>query len=608
MVSDAMPVAAPVAAQWGSEAGQPTPPPAILSQVTTNADGEVAWNVPAGSPTPPPAWLDQVTAAPPVAEPTPAVQWASEAGQPTPPPALLNQVTTNDEGEVVWDLPAGSPTPPPELLDQVVASTPDFAQGADTTNDRPVEVADFYGEEEPSFAQGGETTTSTADTSIEGPNFAQGGDTTTSTATTTDTEGPNFAQGGETTTGNDLAVEIFEPAPQPATQPQDGPNFAQGGDTVPAPAPGPATPQVTTQQVSPGTGGYPQYAPNAPVGGEYSGGYPQYAPNAPPPQYPPNYGGYGMYPQMPMYPQFPQYAPMAPTQPVAPAATTPVATGGGGNQVVMHHNMAFIGDCLKEACIADENEEYFKGHSNEDDAIYEIFYTNPVKCCGVVMEVGAGDGLDGSVSHFFEKGLNWKSILIEANPDKFKELKKNRPDATAINAGFCESGSMKYDGEFHPEEPDEIISEAISTQPFSEDASEDVMCLSMNPLIKQNLKVTHIDVIIIHVEGDPLAVIRKMDWTVRADIWIIINHEKEGPFATPELEEKNDVTKERFNVVKDVLERNEYVEAEWDIKRWCDEDNMGHCENNTVFLRKNFNPLYLQRSLKGKRQLRGNNK
>ena len=49
-------------------------------------------------------------------------------------------------------------------------------------------------------------------------------------------------------------------------------------------------------------------------------------------------------------------------------------------------------------------------------------------------------------------------------------------------------------------------------------------------------------------------------------------------------------------------DRNEYVEADWDTKRWCDESAKGRCENNTIFLRKNFNPLYLQRSLKGRKQ------
>ena len=70
---------------------------------------------------------------------------------------------------------------------------------------------------------------------------------------------------------------------------------------------------------------------------------------------------------------------------------------------------------------------------------------------------------------------------------------------------------------------------------------------------------------------------------------------------TPEMEE-------RKKVVKSVLDRNEYVEAGWGIKRWCDESAKGRFENNTVFLRKKFNPLYLQRSLKGRKQLRGNGK
>ena len=83
---------------------------------------------------------------------------------------------------------------------------------------------------------------------------------------------------------------------------------------------------------------------------------------------------------------------------------------------------------------------------------------------------------------------------------------------------------------------------------------------------------------------------------VGCHIWIIVMDKK-----TPEMEE-------RKKVVKSVLDRNEYVEAGWDIKRWCDESAKGRFENNTVFLRKKFNPLYLQRSLKGRKQLRGNGK
>ena len=51
---------------------------------------------------------------------------------------------------------------------------------------------------------------------------------------------------------------------------------------------------------------------------------------------------------------------------------------------------------------------------------------------------------------------------------------------------------------------------------------------------------------------------------VGCHIWIIVMDKK-----TPEMEE-------RKKVVKSVLDRNEYVEADWDIKRWCGED-IGKC-------------------------------
>jgi len=67
--------------------------------------------------------------------------------------------------------------------------------------------------------------------------------------------------------------------------------------------------------------------------------------------------------------------------------------------------------------------------------------------------------------------------------------------------------------------------------------------------------------------------------------------------------QRQEQIEQRRTVVEDVLERNLYVEAEWDIKRWCGIE-AGSCRNNRVWLRRNFNPLH-HRALKGKRQLRG---
>jgi hypothetical protein len=37
--------------------------------------------------------------------------------------------------------------------------------------------------------------------------------------------------------------------------------------------------------------------------------------------------------------------------------------------------------------------------------LFEIYYSNPYKCGGVVVEVDAGDGMTSSSSYFFEVSI-----------------------------------------------------------------------------------------------------------------------------------------------------------------------------------------------------------
>ena len=45
---------------------------------------------------------------------------------------------------------------------------------------------------------------------------------------------------------------------------------------------------------------------------------------------------------------------------------------------------------------------------------------------GFYIECGANDGVDQSNTWYFEKFKNWHGFLIEAHPETFNELKKNR--------------------------------------------------------------------------------------------------------------------------------------------------------------------------------------
>lgn len=217
----------------------------------------------------------------------------------------------------------------------------------------------------------------------------------------------------------------------------------------------------------------------------------------------------------------------------------------------------------------------FHSMSNEDESIYEIFYTNPIKCCRVVVEIGAGDGDRYSFSHFFEQGLKWRSLLIEANPEVVKQLKVNRPNATAINGAFCESSHLLYNNDAFSALGGSVeVTSELHSPPQIGVAAREVPCLSMDTVFADH-GITKVDVLVVRLQGDALAYIRAMDWTVRVDIWVILMH---------------GATKaERDQLVRTVLKGNEYVQAEWDIKRWCSET--GQCLNNEVFLRKGFNPL-----------------
>jgi len=233
----------------------------------------------------------------------------------------------------------------------------------------------------------------------------------------------------------------------------------------------------------------------------------------------------------------------------------------------------------------------YRAPSGEDEAIYEIYYTNPLKTCGTIVEIGAKTGDQLSKSWFFEKALHWKPILIEAHPVDYAELENNRPDAVKINAGFCEGTEMTYMGDghfqgsgFHREVISEFYSDTQMTasslsldQQTSDNAflNKNVPCIGMGDVLATN-SISKIDIMYISTPGDALAVIRKMDWTVRVDIWVI---------------ELSGVHEDRDEVVRRVLRNNDYVKAEWDIKRWCNPVMMGHCMPNEVWLRKGFNPL-----------------
>jgi hypothetical protein len=229
-------------------------------------------------------------------------------------------------------------------------------------------------------------------------------------------------------------------------------------------------------------------------------------------------------------------------------------------------------------CMIDETVPT-KGRSNEDDAIYEIFYTNPLNCCGTIVEIGAGNGEDNSPSYFFEYGMNWTAILTEADPTSFDELTRLRTgDKAALRHGaFCQEGSQIYFDQntklFQTETMSDYSSELMSTTAFPvDDSTAKVDCIRLDTDILVGLD--HVNVMIIRVKGDPWAVIRTMDWEVTVDIWVILMEDRPGML---------------HNTLRAALKLHDYVPASWEIKLWC--ETPANCMQNEVWLRKSFSAL-----------------
>jgi len=76
-------------------------------------------------------------------------------------------------------------------------------------------------------------------------------------------------------------------------------------------------------------------------------------------------------------------------------------------------------------------KEQFHSQWGQDLEFYNNFFSHV--CGGVFVELGAADGIRLSNSLFFEDNMNWRGICIEANPNDFGNLVKNRPNCANYN-------------------------------------------------------------------------------------------------------------------------------------------------------------------------------
>jgi len=87
-----------------------------------------------------------------------------------------------------------------------------------------------------------------------------------------------------------------------------------------------------------------------------------------------------------------------------------------------------------------ENKSMFFSQCEEDKILYTKFfkhYTLPGQ--KYFFEMGAIDGLMYNNTKFYEDWLNWKGVLVEANPFAYSRCVLNRPNCISMNALVSDS-------------------------------------------------------------------------------------------------------------------------------------------------------------------------
>lgn len=144
------------------------------------------------------------------------------------------------------------------------------------------------------------------------------------------------------------------------------------------------------------------------------------------------------------------------------------------------------------------------------------YYKN--KRNGYFVEVGASDGIELSNTYLLEKEFGWKGICVEALPNKFKVLLKNRPTAVCVEkAVFNTTGlTLKFDiaNSFDMLSGiSDYITERWSARVKSDCTTIDVKTITLTDLLKEANAPPFIDYLSLDTEGSEFEILKAHDFS-----------------------------------------------------------------------------------------------
>ena len=178
----------------------------------------------------------------------------------------------------------------------------------------------------------------------------------------------------------------------------------------------------------------------------------------------------------------------------------------------------------------DRTDTEFYSQYGEDYLLYSLFRD---ETDGFYLDIGAFDGIHISNSYIFER-LGWRGICVEAHPDYFPLLQRNRPNATCVYAACVGEGQpasvpflkeelgllsgIKADGTANMERR-----YSARGMTFTGFETVEVPALTLNEILERHMAGRRrISFVSIDTEGNELEILRSFDFSAwQVDAFVI---------------------------------------------------------------------------------------
>ena len=154
---------------------------------------------------------------------------------------------------------------------------------------------------------------------------------------------------------------------------------------------------------------------------------------------------------------------------------------------------------------------------------------------GVFVEAGANNGIRQSNTYYLEKVLGWTGILVEPTPILAAECRRNRRASVTVNAALVrhdypnptvkieQAGLMTIvnDGVLDDETIDKHVQAGLKVQRMEAKSALEVPAKPLQDIL-DDLKIRHVDLLSLDVEGYELEVLNGIAFDRTTFEWILV--------------------------------------------------------------------------------------